>query len=210
MSLAAMLDCIIFDESLQIHPSRLVSFFPESFFNFSAFNNKTLVHKLHFFIHKTLTCKDLMPNDLKDPYCDLLKIKTENWITMKNFLGALYCTEEIQHTIDGATCASLQKFLSQSIYECVLKRGNLYKPVLESLSIPKENLPINSKILGIGHFILEYLWTQVSEALQQRFIMQFDLNSNWNFRHVIDPQIQKSLFSLIKKLFQQELEISIC
>ncbi len=210
MSLTAMLDCIVFDESLQIHPSRLIQFLPEIFFNFSAFNNKTLVHKLHFFIHKKLICNGLIPHNLKDPYCDLLKIKTENWIVMEKFLGALYCTEEIKHIIDGTTCATLQKFLSQSIYECVLKRGNLYKPALESLSVPKETLPINSKILGIGHFILEYLWTQVSDALQQRFIMQFDMNSTWNFRHVIDPQIQKTLFSLIKKLFQQELEISIC
>ena len=40
--------------------------------------------------------------------------------------------------------------------------------------------------------------------------MQFDRNTTWNFRHVIDPQVQVNLFSLVKKLFQQELEVTVC
>lgn len=210
MSLNALMDCILFDESLPIHPSRLVSFLPEKFLNFSQLNNEVLVHKLYFFIQKKCAHKTLTSSHLKDPYCKFLNISTEAWSVMEKFLGALYCTDEIKRIIDGSTRTSLQNFLSQPIYECVLKRGNLYKPTLAKLSAPEGNMPILVKIATIGHFTIEYLWTQIAEPLQQRFIMQFDLNSTWNFRHVIDPQIQVNLFSLVKKLFQQELEVNLC
>ena len=129
---------------------------------------------------------------------------------MEKFLGALYYTDEIKHVIDGSMRTSLQNFLSQPIYECVLKRGSLYKPTLANLAAPERNMPILMKVATMGHFALEYLWTQIAEPLQQRFMMQFDLNTTWNFRHVIDPQVQVNLFSLVKKLFQQELEVTVC
>lgn len=210
MSLNGVLDCIRFDESLAIHPSRLASFLPESFCNFQTLNNKILVYKIHFFIQKKCGQQTLNEKLLKDPYCKLLTIPIESWLLMEKFLGALYCTDEIKRVIDGTTRISLQNFLSQSIYECILKRGSLYKPTLSKLPTPEGTMPILMKIATMGHFALEYLWTQIAEPLQQRFTMKFDLNTTWNFRHVIDPQFQVNLFSLVKKLFQQELEVEIC
>ena len=210
MSLSGVLDCIHFDESLPIHSSRLTSFLPESFFNFSKLNNPVLAYKIYFLIQKKCAHKSLTSADLKNPYCKLLTIPTASWLLMEKFLGALYYTDEIKHVIDGTTRTSLQNFLSQPIYECVLKRGSLYKPTLTGLAVPERNMPILMKVATMGHFVLEYLWTQITEALQQRFTMQFDLNTTWDFRHVIDPQIQVNLFSLVKKLFQQELEVALC
>lgn len=210
MSLSGVLDCIHFDKALPIHPSHLTSFLPEVFFNFSKLNNTVLAYKIHFFIQKKCAYKHLTSTDLKNPYCKLLNIPTESWLIMEKFLGALYYTDEIKHVIDGATRTSLQNFLSQPIYECVLKRGSLYKPTLANLAALERNMPILMKVATVGHFALEYLWTQTSDALQQRFTMQFDVNTTWNFRHVIDPQVQVNLFSLVKKLFQQELEVTLC
>lgn len=210
MSLNGILDCIRFDESLPIHPSRLTSFLPKCFFNFSKLNNTVLANKIYFFIQKKCAHKHLTSSTLKDPYCKLLSVSTESWLVMEKFLGALYYTDEIKHVIDGSMRTSLQNFLSQPIYECVLKRGSLYKPTLSKLAAPERNMPILMKIATMGHFALEYLWTQIAEPLQQRFTMQFDLNTTWNFRHVIDPQVQVNLFSLVKKLFQQELEVTVC
>ncbi len=210
MSLSGVLDCIHFDKALPIHPSHLTSFLPEVFFNFSKLNNTVLAYKIHFFIQKKCAYKHLTSTDLENPYCKLLNIPTESWLVMEKFLGALYYTDEIKHVIDGATRTSLQNFLSQPIYECVLKRGSLYKPTLANLAALERNMPILMKVATVGHFALEYLWTQTSDALQQRFTMQFDVNTTWNFRHVIDPQVQVNLFSLVKKLFQQELEVTLC
>ena len=119
MSLNGVLDCIRFDESLAIHPSRLASFLPESFCNFQTLNNKILVYKIHFFIQKKCGQQTLNEKLLKDPYCKLLTIPIESWLLMEKFLGALYCTDEIKRVIDGTTRISLQNFLSQSIYECI-------------------------------------------------------------------------------------------
>lgn len=210
MSLTGVLDCIHFDGSLPIHPSRLISFLPQAFFNFSKLSNTVLANKIYFFIQKKCAHKRLTSSDLKESYCKFLNIPTESWLVMEKFLGALYYTDEIKHVIDGSKRTSLQNCLSQPVYECVLKRGNLYKPTLAKLTAPERNMPILMKVATMGHFALEYLWTQIAEPLQQRFTMQFDLNTTWNFRHVIDPQVQANLFSLVNKLFQQELEVAIC
>ena len=49
MSLTGILDCIRFDESLPIHPSRLTSFLHESLFKFATLNNTVLANKIYFF-----------------------------------------------------------------------------------------------------------------------------------------------------------------
>ena len=182
---------------LDMHPSFYEKIFPECLRSLQRFTNPRLRYKLQIFAANKLQLLAIPPESLEHPYLKLLQYTPSKWLCLKKALGAIYCAQEIKQIIQSQQQNEISAFLSPKLYHWVLQQGPFYMPLFSDLETPCQEESLVAKIDLVGKFLLEYLWTQQSEALQQRFTLKFAKNETWNFRHVIDPNLQTKIYNFI-------------
>ncbi len=187
----------------EIHPSFLVRFLPNTWKNLPNFTNASLRFRSQWLLNKSLNVQPVTLDLCEHPYMQLLDISYKSWLCLEKVWGAIYWTHEIKKLVNRQDKEDLLRYLTQEIYVFVLKMGDLYAPILNT--IPLLNVPdkLNERITSAGRFLLEYLWAQQPEPLIQRFVLKMPLGIPWNFRHVVDPVLQHKLMGLCKRLLMQ-------
>lgn len=200
----------LLNDTNSIHPSFLTKFIPELFNHLSKITNTYLTFSIQNFLEKKL---EILPVEKKvclHPHAFLLMIERHQLIWLKKILGALYCLKNIRKVIDRQTKKELLEFLGEQNYHFVIKQGELYEPFIRKIKI---NLPqefSTQEIENAGQFLLEYLWCRQPECLIQRFVLRFDSLIPWDFRHVVDCELQDQLLNLCRRLLRQEEKVGLC
>ena len=204
VSITDLKSWVAYNFELDMHPSFYEKIFPECLQPIQRFTNPCLRHKLQIFAVNKLQLLAIPPELLKHPYSKLLQYTSSKWLYLKKALGAIYCTQEIKQIIQNQQQNEISTFLSPELYHWVLHQGPLYMPLFSELENPyQQEESLVTKIDFVGKFLLEYLWTQQPESLQQRFTLKFSKNEPWNFRHVIDPNLQIKIYNLTCRFAEQ-------
>lgn len=111
--------------------------------------------------------------------------------------------DEVKTTVDHFKKKLLLSLISEKGYDFVIRRGNLYAPTLQSIAVPTCAGELERRIRATGIFLLEYLWTQQPRPLLQRLVLKFNNGTAWNFRHVIEPNLQRQLFNVYGHLLKE-------
>lgn len=201
---------LLLNDSNNIHSSFLTKCIPELYVYLSKLTNTYLTFRLQAFIEKKLNLPPIEKNVCSHPHLFLLMLEEQQLIFLKKTLGALYCLQSIRKIIDKPTKKALVEFLGEKTYFFVLKQGELYEPFIKKINI---NLPqefSTKEIEAAGQFLLEYLWCRQPDCLIQRFLLRFDASTSWDFRHVVDCELQDQLLNLCRRLLRQEEKVGLC
>ncbi len=193
-----------------VHGTFLKKYIPELVKYLPKISNPYLIHNIQVFLNKKLKLLTVEVKYYTHPYLFLLMIDPSVLLWLKKLLGALFCLKEIKKVIDKQKKKELLAFLGEEVYFFVIKQGDLYVPFIEKINgMLEPEFSVNS-IETIGQFLLEYLWCRQPECLVQRFVLRFDAGLSWNFRHVVDSDLQNQLLVLCKRLLKQREKIGLC
>lgn len=209
-TLDAIKTMLLLNDTNSIHPSFLTQYIPELFDYLSKITNTYLTFSIQNFLEKKLEILPIEKKVCLHPHLFLLMIEPHQLIWLKKTLGALYCLKSIRKVIDKQKKKEMVEFLGEENYLFVIKQGELYEPFIRKIKI---NLPqefSTQEIENTGQFLFEYLWSRQPECLIQRFILRFDSSIPWDFRHVVDCELQDQLLNLCRRLLRQEEKVGLC
>lgn len=201
---------LLLNDTHSIHTSFLTKYIPELFDYLSKITNTYLTFRIQNFLEKKLEILPIEKKVCSHPYLFLLMIEPHQLIWLKKTLGALYCLKDIRKIIDKQKKKNLLEFLGEENYLFIIKQGELYEPFIRKIKI---NLPQDFSTQGIedaGQFLFEYLWSRQPECLIQRFVLRFNSSISWEFRHVVDCELQDQLLNLCRRLLRQEEKVGLC
>ena len=201
---------LLLNDSNNIHESFLRKYLPDLVDFSPKISNPYLIFKIQSFLEKKLNLPAIEKKFCTHPYLFLLMQAPDQLHWLEKILGALYCIKEIKKVIDRPKKRELLDFLGEELYSFVIKQGGLYVPFIAKINITLEQDISITTIENTGHFLLEYLWCHQPDCLMQRFILRFDAAKIWDFRHVIDCDLQDQLLNLCRRLLRQKEKAGLC
>ena len=187
---------------LSVHSSFLDQCLPKALHNFTALQHTRLKFKVFTHLFRHLKLQPVSEELSQHPYNDFLALSPQQWSTFINLPGALYFLHEVRTTVGYFKKKLLLELISEKGYDFIIHRGSLYAPMLGNIAVPPCNGELKQRIHAVGKFLTEYLWTQQPQPLLQRLVLKFDNGTTWNFRHVIDPNLQQQLLNVYKHLLK--------
>ena len=201
---------LLLNDSSNIHESFLRKYIPDLVDFSTKISNPYLIFKIQSFLEKKLNLPAIEKNFCMHPYLFLLMQEPDQLLWLEKILGALYCIKDIKKVIDKQQKRELLDFLGENLYLFTLRQGVLYVPFIEKINVTLEREFSIKTIENTGHFLLEYLWCRQPESLIQRFVLRFDAAKTWDFRHVVDRNLQDQLLNLCRRLLRQKEKADLC
>ena len=201
---------LLLNDTNSIHPSFLTKCIPELYVYLSRITNTYLTFRIQNFLEEKLNLSPVEKNVCSHPHLFLLMIEPHQLIWLKKTLGAVYCLQNIRKVIDKQKKKELLEYLGEETYSFVIRQGELYEPFISKINVHLPQEFSSQEVEAAGQFLLEYLWCRQPECLIQRFTLRFDSSVTWDFRHVVDCELQEQLLNLCRRLLRQEEKVGLC